>query len=375
MKYIYIISAIIFLASCSNPSGNAEETKTNNSVQESPTDLVVFTAQQIELAEIKTGPLATVSISEEISCTGVIEASPENMAKVSVPSEAYIDKIFKKHGTYVTKGEAVLTIKHNDFIDLQSNYLKLKNELKYKSEEYQRQKRLYNENAVSKKKFNQVELDYNTSLIEEKNLEQKLLLLGLNPKQLTTESISSVIKLKAPISGYIDEIFVSAGQFLEPKDVLFEMINTSDFILMLSVYGKYKSTIKIGDQVQFKPCDANCDPVFAKIFSVGHIIEEKTKTFRVHAQPEALNTKLTTGAFINARILVNSKEVLAVPNNAIVSNADGNFVFVSKTDSSFQLTKVEIGTENSTYTEIKTVGVLKDQNIVLAGANYLYSKL
>jgi len=376
MKYIYIIFIAIFIASCSSKN----ETQQNTEVEQInetniSNNIVEFTTEQVDVAGIKSDSLQSVKMSQEIYCTGVIEASPQNIAKVSVPSIAFVDNIYVKHGSYIKKGETVLTIKHNEFIDLQSDYLKLKNELALKKEEFDRQKKLYNENAVSKKKFRQVELDYNTALTEEKNLEQKLILLGLNPQILNHENISSTIALKAPISGYIDEVFVSMGQFIEPKDVLFEIINPTDFNLMLSVYGKYKNSIKIGDKVQFKPCDKHCEPAFAEIYSIGQIVEEETKTFKVHATPENMDNKLTAGSFINAKILVNNTQVDALPSSAVINNEQGSFVFIQLLDNKFEQIKVEVGSTNDQYTEIVNSDLLKNKRIVVTGSNYLFSKL
>ncbi len=373
-NFIYIILTTIALVSCNTTAKERYENNESAIVENSPKGIVIFTPEQIKVAGIEIGKLREIAIPQEIPCTGIVEASPQNIAKVSIPSAAYIDKIFVQHGSYVKKGETVLTIRHSEFIDLQSNYLKLKNELEYKKEEYLRQKNLFAENAVSKKKFKQVKLDYNSTLIDEKKFEQKLILIGIDPLGLTPEKISSTIKLRAPISGYIDEIYVTVSQYLEPKDVLFEMVNNDDFNIMLNVYGKYDNSINIGDKVKFKPHGKSGESHIAKVFSVGRIIEEDTKTFRVHAHPENKNSTLTAGAFVNAKIFINNKIVSALPINAVVTIENDSYVFVKNSNNSFKLIEVVGGKKNRRFVEILKPETLKGHEIVVTGANYLLSK-
>ncbi len=375
MRYTFImlISSVLFF-SCNNETNNKTAENTEEATNQS-SDVVTFTDEQIKVAEIKTGKLQKVKISQEIYSTGEIEALPQNKAKISVPAAAFVDKIFVKHGAYVKKGQNVIAFKHNNFIDMQANYLKLKNELKFKKEEYERQKNLYEEKAVSKKKFRQVELDYNVALTEKKALEQKLILIGIDPNKLTAEKINSSVNLTAPFSGYIDEVFVSSGQYVEPTDVLFEIINPKGYNIMLNVYAKYRDYIKIGDKVKFRPCD-NCKPLFANIYSIGHIVDEYTKTFRVHASPEITdNSKLMSGAYINAKILVNDVDVYALPKSAVINNQDASFVFIENGNNSYKLLKIETGESNKEFVEIKNYDLLSDKQIVISGANYLYAKI
>jgi cobalt-zinc-cadmium efflux system membrane fusion protein len=368
-KYIIIIVSIAFL-SCNT---NIEEIE--NKEVKTTTNIVNFTDDQIKVAEIKIGTLDTIKLSKEIISTGVVEADPNKLARVSVPLASFIEKINVHHGDFVSKGNTILFLKHADFVDLQSSYVKSKSELEYLTKEYLRNENLFKENAISEKQFNAIKSEYNSLLIENKSLEQKLILLGLDPKLITANNISSIITLKAPISGYVDEIYVSLGQFVEPKDVLFEMVDPSGFQVMLKIYSKYKHQIKKGQKLKFRNCDINCKDLYATITSVGQLINNETKTFKVHAKPDSVYTELTTGAFINSRIMVNNSKVPALLSNAIITNSNGSFVFIQKTKNTFEQKEIKIGERNDLYIEILNAESIKGEKIVINGANYLYSYL
>lgn len=297
------------------------------------------------------------------------------MASVSVPMGSFIDDIKVHHGEYVKKGSTILMLKHSDFVDLQSSYVKTKSQLEFIGTEYARQEKLFNENAISEKKFYAIKSEYNSLLIDKNALEQKLLLLGLDPNSINENSISSIIALKAPISGYVDEVYVNLGQFVEPKDILFEMVDPSGFQIMVEVYSKYKHQLKNGQKLKFKNCDKDCNELNATITSVGQLINNETKTFKAHATPDSNYSELTTGAFINAKIMVNATHVPALPFNAIITNSNGSFVFVQNSKNTFEIKEIIIGERNDLYIEIVNAELLKNDKIVISGSNYLYSKL
>ncbi len=375
MKKIKFISSLLLIGLLTACNSNIAENETTNVPEDTiATDTVVFTNEQIQTAEIRTGKLDSINMHQEIFCTGTVEASPGNIAKVSVPLPAFIDKIYVRHGAYVKKGQKILDFKHTDFIDLQSDYLKLKTELKVKKQEYERQKKLFSEKAVSEKKFRQTEADYQTVLTKMKGLEQKLIMIGIDPENLTPEKISATIDLKAPISGYVDEINVNSGQYVEPKDVLFEIISPGNYTIMLNVYTKYKHLIQIGDEVQFKPCD-KCPPEKAVVYSIGQIIDPASKTFKVHATPKQKNLKLTVGAFINAKILINNVKLPVLPLSAVIKKHGKSYIFIKTTTNHFKMVEVKTGFSDDRYVEIVAPDTLWNKEIVTNGVNYLYAKL
>src|SRR5690606_4035555 len=91
--------------------------------------------------------------------------------------------------------------------------------------------------------------EYSTQQVLVKSLEQKLLLIGLNPARITSANISKSIAVVSPINGYVSAVNVNIGKYVSPSDVLFELINPADIHLSLTVFEKDVAGLSIGQKL------------------------------------------------------------------------------------------------------------------------------
>ena len=105
--------------------------------------------------------------------------------------------------------------------------------LTYIEKEYNRQKELNQSKASSDKVFQQTEADYRSQKIATKSLYEKLKLIGVNPENLDENTISRSIHVYAPIDGYVSKVNVNIGKYVNPADVIFELVNPTDIHLGL----------------------------------------------------------------------------------------------------------------------------------------------
>ena len=94
-------------------------------------------------------------------------------------------------GSPVSKGQTLAIIENQDFVDIQQSYLEAKNKLEFAEAEYNRHNELYKQDVYSQKSMQQITADYKNLKAQVKALEQKLLLMGINPNKLNEDNISS----------------------------------------------------------------------------------------------------------------------------------------------------------------------------------------
>jgi cobalt-zinc-cadmium efflux system membrane fusion protein len=73
--------------------------------------------------------------------------------------------------------------------------------------------------------------------------------MGINPENLNAGNIRRSIAVSSPVSGYISSVNVKIGQYVSPTDRLFEVVNTDDVHLALSVLKKDLNKISVGQRV------------------------------------------------------------------------------------------------------------------------------
>ena len=351
-KYIIFI-AITLLTAC----GGAKQADEPSAKEESGTT-VTLTDAQSKNAGIQTGKVEMKSLSSVLKVNGIIDVPPQNMVSVSVPLGGYLKSTKLLPGMHVGKGEIIAVMEDQQYIQLQQDYLNAQAKFKYIEGEYFRQKDLNATKASSDKVFQQAEADYKSQKILMKSLYEKLKLIGINPDNLNENNLSRGINVYSPIDGFVSKVNVNIGKYVNPADVLFELVNPADIHLNLTVFEKDLNKFTIGQKVYAYTNNANkmytCEVILiGKSLSVERSVE-------VHCHFEEYDKGLIPGMYMNANVEVKSSNVPALPDDAIVEFENKHYVFVQKSVGIFELFEVLPGSSEGGFTEINPADRNKD---------------
>lgn len=357
MKLQFIIAGLFVLlnTACKNTSEQAAANQpgaANKSVVEN-TDIVMLTTEQIKNANIETGTAEEKQMHSTLKVSGVVEVPPANIVSISVPLGGYVKRTALIQGQKITKGTILATLEDQQYIQLQQDYLTAKSRLQYLAADYARQKGLNETKATSDKIFQQAQTDFDSQKVLLKSLSEKLRLIGINPESLNENNISRSIQLYSPINGYVTNVNVNIGKYVNPTDVLFELINPDDLHLTLTVFENNASRISVGQKIV---CTTNGEPG-AKYTATVHFITPKIggeRSTEVHCDFDKRNTGLLPGTFINATVELNNANITAVPEDAVVKWENKNYVFTVEKNNQFRMLPVETGGSNNGYIEIKS---------------------
>ena len=360
-----LLISSIFLACSSKETEKVE----NAPVDENLVQLTPAQAKQIGLQLDRVKPR---KIGGTLKLNGQIDVPPQNLISVSVPLGGYLKSTQMLPGTPVRKGQLLAVMEDSQYIQLQQDYLIAKSKLQYAHKEYERQKQLSAGMAGSEKVLQQTESDYKQLSISSKALAEKLRLIGLNPVNVTENTLSRTINIYSPINGYVSSVNLNIGKYVTPADVIFELVNPTDIHLSLTVFEKDLAQIKIGQKVT---AFSNSNPerkYDTKVILVSHSLNNERST-EVHCHFEDDDHKLSPGMYMNAELQLDNQELEALPTDAIVNFENKDYVFIALGNNSFRLTKVEKGFTANGFTNVKSL--LKGKDIVVKGAYSLLMKL
>lgn len=371
MKTLFIpISISLLLLSCSNEQ-NSEQLNAEVSTIE---NVVELTDEQIKNATIETGKLSTQNISSVIKLNGKIDVPPQNMVSISIPLGGYLKSTKLLPGMHINKGEVLGVIEDISYIQLQQDYLTAKAQLSLNESEYNRQKSLNQSKATSDKVFEQTKANYQTQQILIKSLEEKLKLIGINPKKMTADNISNSINIYSPITGYVSAVNVNIGKYVTPSDILFELVNPEDIHLALTVFDKDISKLSIGQKL-IAYTNSNPDKKYpCEIILISKNLANDNST-QVHCHFDEYDKNLLPGMFMNAEVELTKNNTLAIPDDAIVRFENKHYAFISTNKNKFEMKEVRIGNSENGYTEIIESEDLKSQVFVTIGAYNLLMAL
>jgi len=378
MKPTVVMAAVlVIMSSC----GNRSKVETENKETETVTDVVSLTDEQIKMSSIQTGSIEMRQVGNTLKLNGEIASLPQNTASISVLMGGRVRSINVIQGSEVNQGQVLAYIENYEFIDLQQNYLEAKSKMEYVNLEYQRQRALYSNDAVSKKNMQLITSEYKTLKIQMRGYEQKLLLIGMNPYRLTSGNITRAVAVKAPISGFVKNVNVSVGSTVSATDDLFDVVNLNNLFIRLSVFEKDIDRLHKGQQLSFYVNDED-ETHSAVVYQTTKSIDND-KSYKVFARIVSRCGNVLPGMYVNAEVMLDNHQSPALPEDAVVTYGGKNYIFISqgtKTDQGTKLTeykmiKVTRGLSNNGYTQVTVVGNIPTHTVVIKGAYNLLSAL
>ena len=230
-----------------------------------------------------------------IEVQGSVEA--EQSVELYPESSGNITKIFVREGQSISKGHPLVQI---DNSILESSKVELQTQLDLATTTFERQKRLWDQNIGS-------EIQYLQAKAKKEGLENSLESLKSQAKKL---------KITAPFSGTVDEVFAKTGGLANPMFPALRLINLDQIHVESEVTETYLKYIKKGTEVElyFPSIDKKIN---TKVDQVGNYINPNNRSFKVRINVN--NTDFTLKANLLAEVKISDfKEVgIVIPSNLI----------------------------------------------------------
>lgn len=337
---------------------------------------VRLTPEQLKNAGIVTGRAERRRMASTLKVNGAVDVPPQNMVSVSFPLGGYLKSTRLLPGMPVRKGQSIAVLEDSQYIQIQQDYLMSKARLQYLDAELKRQQELNIGKAGSDKALQQAQADFATQKIQVKALGEKLLLIGLNPLTLSEDNLSRSIQVPAPIDGFVSAVNVNIGKYVNPTDVLFELVNPRDLHLNLTVFEKDIPALRTGQRVLAYTNDRPDKAYPAKVSLISRNVNEM-RAVEVHCHFDGADSDLLPGMYMHATIEIIDQNALTVPESAVVRWENRHFVFVQKTPGDFELTEVDTSASSDGYIQISPQGDtdLEGVNLVLENAYALLMKM
>ena len=339
--------------------------------------------QKFEAMELKVDSLPIKSLTGLVEANGQLEVPPQNEAAITAIIGANVTSIKVIEGNKVSKGSVLGYLSHPDLVKLQTDYTSAYNKMIFLEKEYNRQKRLYEAEVASGRKYQETESEYNSVKGLFKGLESQLQLFHLNLNQLRSGKFYNQIPIVSPIDGYVEQVNIKVGQFVQQQTEMFEIVNTDHIHADLMVFEKDVSKVKEGQTVAITIESLPESDLSAKIYSVGKTFEQQPKALHVHAEIENRDSNLLPGMYLTAKIATSQDKVTALPEEAVITENGEDYIFTAKkvTENEEEVwalspLKVQTGQSDTGWIEIKLLQPLEERQMVVWNkAYYLISEM
>jgi RND family efflux transporter MFP subunit len=229
---------------------------------------------------------------------------------VSAKSMGVITRVNVTEGERVSKGQVLAQI---DNSVIERSIEGMESQLELATSVYERQKNLWDQKIGTEVQFLQAKTN-------KESLEKQLASL---------REQSEMARIKAPISGTVDDVFVKVGENIAPGMPAVRVVNADDLKIQARVSEAYITDIKKGDKVLVNISELKKE-VEARVTFVSKTIDLLSRTFNVEvalpSRPE-LRPNMTATVKI---IFDSSSDALVVPVNVIQEINKEKIVYVAE---------------------------------------------
>ena len=336
---------------------------------------------QVAEVGIGFGEPTTLKVNDYLSATGKVDVPPNAYTSVSARAAGFVRGVRKYvEGDYVKRGTAIAYLENPEFIEHQRQYLETAAELPYLEAELARQEALFAADAGVLKDVQRLRSQVAAKRANVKGLGQRLSYLGIDPARLTLDNITSRITLSATKGGYVTQVNIHDGQYVEPTSELMELIDDDHLHIELDVFERDIAKVSKGQRVTYQVPALGPERFEAEVQVIGKDFNTENKTVRVHAHPVGKQPRFIRDLFVEARLWLSNATVAALPEKAVLRDGERAYIFISPEraggdEVEFQELPVKTGATEDGFTAVTFLQPRPPgSRIVTEGAYYVYAQ-
>lgn len=366
MKKIYAYAIIVLVSSCGKTVKQSDNLLQLNSKKEMLIEQIDSLSQLLNSVELNISKLDTNKrltavntikaqrklFQHFIEVQGTVEA--EQSVELYPESSGSIINIFVEAGQNVYKGQTLIQI---DNSVLKTNMAELQTQLELASTTYERQKRLWDQNIGS-------EIQFLQSKAKKEGLENRIESLKAQAKKL---------KISAPFSGTVDEVFSKIGGLANPMAPAIRLVNLKQVHVESEVTETYLKYIQKGTAVElfFPTIGKN---ISTKVSQVGNYINPNNRSFKIRINVDNPKNELKANLLADLKINDFKQNGIVIPTKLIQKDRKGDsYVYTLKKEKEGYLVEKTYIVEKMTYSNETFIadGLLEDALVVDKGARLI----
>ena len=363
MKSIFYVSLLSLIMSCNTAPEEAKSLTDLKTKKNALVDQLNEISNELKSVENAISALDTLKrlmtvtsfkaeekeFNHYIEVQGVVKA--DKTIELRAEMGGSISAILIKQGQRVSKGQTLATLE-SSVID--NSVLQLKTQLDLATTTYERQARLWDQKIGSEIQFLQLKA-------QKEALENSLNSLKAQARKM---------KVVAPFSGVIDQVFAKTGELVSPQTPFLRLVNLDNVYVESEITETYLKAVTKGTKalLHFKSIDTFVE---ASITQVGNFINPSNRSFKTRIDIKNTNNELKANLLANIKINDYNASGIVIPSKVIQKDRNGKtFVYVLEAEeNNFRVVKTDVVEANS-YANFSYIseGLNSNSSLVEKGA-------
>lgn len=338
-----------------------EHSALDNQTETTISDEIVYLKEQAWKVEFANAPVLKTAFSDIIKTSGQILAAPGDEMVVTASANGIVNFTGNKTiiGSEVTQNTPLFTISGGNLAEnnLDANYKEAKANYDKTKADFERAKELVTDKIISEAAF-----------LQAKNaFENAQTVFNAIAKNYSASGQS----VRSPMNGFVKNILVNEGQYVEAGTPLAFVSKNKKLILQANVSQKYFSKLPIITSANFKPIGT--EQVFdtkmlnGKIISFGKSASANSPFIPVTFEIDNIGNIIPGSV---AEVYLKSSPIpsaLVIPAASLMEEQGNFYVYVQTGGESFQKRQVNLGAIDGINVQVLS-GVSDGERVVTKGA-------
>jgi len=299
-KSLFVIISLSLLLACSDDTAPIVKTK----ITQHSLPVVIIKQEKL--------PIFYRAIGTVVS---------DNRVDITSRVTGFIKEILVKEGQKVVRGQVLIQL---DDSSIQDNIAELNTQLNLAKTTFERQQRLWDQKIGSEMQYLQAKTQFES--------------LENNKTALVNQAAK--MKIKAPFSGIIDEIFPKNGELVSSQLTVVRLVNLDQVYLEADVTETYLPYIKKGNEALINFPSIHTE-MKSEIAQVGNIINPNNRSFKTKINLKNKNDLIKPNLLADIKIKDFAENGIVIPTSLIQKDKDGNsFIFlIHSNNADFKVSK------------------------------------
>ncbi len=366
-----LIIITLFLVGC----GSNEET--GDSSAQNATELTNLNRITLppEMAQrVKVGELKLVELTDKLQVPSQIKANEQNLTRVGANVTGRIVEVNAKLGDDVDAGTVLARISSPELTTAQLAYLRAHSLTQLNARAAERAKLLLAADVIGSAELQRREAELQVSRAELSAAKDQLRLLGVTDSAVNdlvkNGNILPSVAITVSNSGIVIERNVLVGQVVQPSDRLFKVADLSTVWAVGDVPEQNARSVMVGQHVEIHVPALGSAIFVGRIVYVANTINPVTRTVAVRTVVQNPERILKPAMLASMHITESPQLFLAVPEAAVVREANQDYVFIAEDNNDFLRVPVELDHVVENVLPVLK-GLTAGQHIVMEGAFHL----
>jgi cobalt-zinc-cadmium efflux system membrane fusion protein len=339
------------------------------------TDLTL-PAEDLDRLHLKFAKVTEAAVSVEVRVPGTVQPNAYRQVHVTPLAGGVVTQVAAELGQSVKRGEALAQLFSRDLAEAQTAYVSFNAELEAEHKKLVRTQELMRLGAASRQEMEEIEANHQVHAAHVEEARQRLLLLGLDERQVgdvaAGRQASTTIAIPAPLDGVITSRNVNLGQVVTSGQDLLTITDLSSVWIEANLLENDFGAVHVGSQAT-TTTPAYVGREYRGVVSyIDPQVDPQTRTAKVRVVLDNPGFMLRLGMYMDV-LFTNPAGAMVpvVPKQAIQSIGSTNVVFlpVEGDPGHFLQRTVKIG--DVTSSGLHVLAGLKSGEMVVTDGSFL----